>query len=138
MNVITFFIPQTQSTLIEQPIERRFHHITILAETAAMPGITSCNLRRYIMLPQPISVGRYSHGVPVFSTKRIPVKQARSEIRGRPPLGLGGSGGICDFICSHSSSVSSGFAIIISSMTLFSVCLLMSFRINRYSIFRFC
>jgi hypothetical protein len=51
---------------------------------------------------------------------------------------LGSSGGTCDFICSHSSSVSSGLAIIISSMTLVSVCLLMSFRTNHYSIFRFC
>jgi len=275
MDIVTFFISQTQSTLIEQPIERRLHHIAVLAKAAAMFRITSCNLRHHIMLPQrltnlflsiirtirkdivrpfswtsmrlldrrnaldqrdghfrimnvgtrvlnsqwctssinyqmtfraifapirgiwacfrppksarteqlsmaatdqsiasaipnlfssvchifcqtpaacqsrrrrqqvmplphPISRGRYSHGVPVLSTKRIPVRQARSGMRGRPPLGLGGSGGICDFICSHSSSVSSGLAIIISSMTLVSVWLLLSFRTNHYSIFRFC
>ena len=67
--------------------------------------------------PQPISRGRYSHGVPVLRTNRIPVKQARSGIRGRPPLGLGGSGGICGSMRSHSSSVSSGLAIAASSMT---------------------
>ncbi len=31
-------------------------------------------------------------GPPLLSTKRMPVKQARSGTRGRPPLGLGGSG----------------------------------------------
>ena len=28
--------------------------------------------------PQPISCGRYSHGMPVFSTKMMPVSAARS------------------------------------------------------------
>ena len=31
--------------------------------------------------------------MPVFSTNRIPVSAARSDTRGRPPLGFGGSGG---------------------------------------------
>ena len=43
--------------------------------------------------PQPISWGSISQGMPVLSTKRMPVRQARSGTRGRPPLGLGGSGG---------------------------------------------
>jgi hypothetical protein len=38
-------------------------------------------------LPQPSSRGKYSHGVPVLSTNRIPVRAARSLIRGRPPFG---------------------------------------------------
>lgn len=81
----------------------------------------ACQSRRrrqqVIPQPQPISRGRYSHGVPVLSTNRIPVRQARSGTRGRPPLGLGGSGGICGSMRSHSSSVSSGLAIPASSMT---------------------
>ena len=74
--------------------------------------------RQHVMpQPQPISCGRYSHGMPVLSTKRIPVRVARSGTRGRPPLGLGGSGGMNGSIRSHSSSVSSGLAIGLSSMT---------------------
>ena len=54
----------------------------------------SLNLRQHVMpLPQPISCGRYSHGIPVRNTNSIPVRHARSGTRGRPPLGLGGSGG---------------------------------------------
>jgi hypothetical protein len=37
--------------------------------------------------------GSNSQGVPERSTSRMPVSTARSLIRGRPPLGLGGSGG---------------------------------------------
>jgi hypothetical protein len=74
--------------------------------------------RQQVMpLPQPISRGRYSQGVPVLSTNRIPVRQARSDTRGRPPFGLGGSGGMCPLMRSHSSSVSSGLAMAMSSMT---------------------
>lgn len=74
--------------------------------------------RQHVMpLPQPISWGRYSHGVPVLSTNRMPVRQARLGIGGRPPLGFGGSGGMCGSMRCHNSSVSSGLAIIVSSMT---------------------
>jgi len=60
--------------------------------------------------PQPISSGRYSHGVPVFRIKRIPVKQLRSETRGRPPLGFRRSGGNNGWIRSHNSSGNNGLA----------------------------
>ena len=74
--------------------------------------------RQHVMpLPQPISRGRYSHGVPVLRTNRMPVRQARSGTRGRPPLGLGGSGGMWGLIRCHNSSVSSGLAMIMSSIT---------------------
>jgi hypothetical protein len=62
-------------------------------------------------LPQPSSWGRYSHGSPVLSTNRMPVSAARSGMRGRPPLGLGGSGGSSGAITSHSASLTSGLAI---------------------------
>ena len=39
----------------------------------------------------------------------MPVKQARSGTRGRPPLGLGGSGGSSGATMAHSSSLTKGF-----------------------------
>jgi hypothetical protein len=72
----------------------------------------SRNLRQQVMpLPQPISWGSISHGIPVLSTKMTPVSAARLERRGRPPFGLAGSEGKSASITSHSSSESSGFAI---------------------------
>jgi hypothetical protein len=49
--------------------------------------------------------------MPLFKTNRIPVRVARSSMRGLPPLGLGGSSGKSGSITSHSSSVTSGLAI---------------------------
>jgi len=67
--------------------------------------------------PQPISRGRSSHWIPVLSTNRMPVRAARSAIRGRPPWGLGGSGGMRGSMRSHRPSVSSGLAIATSPIT---------------------
>lgn len=67
--------------------------------------------QQVIPLPQPISCGSISHCKPVRSTNKMPVSAARLEIRGRPPLGFGGSEGKSDSITSHNSSVSNGFAI---------------------------
>ncbi len=82
---------------------------------------TACQSRKrrqHVMpLPHPISRGRYSQGVPVLRTNRMPVRQARSGTRGRPPLGLGGSGGMWGLIRCHNSSVSSGLAMMMSSIT---------------------
>jgi len=78
----------------------------------------SRNRRQHVIPePHPISCGRYSHGVPVLRIKRIPVNAARSDIRGRPPLGLGGSGGNNGSIRLQSASGNSGLAIS-SSLTL--------------------
>jgi hypothetical protein len=60
--------------------------------------------------PQPSSGGSISQGMPLFRTKMIPVKQARSGTRGRPPLGLGGSGGNSGATRAHSSSLTNGLA----------------------------
>jgi hypothetical protein len=57
--------------------------------------------------PQPISCGSISHGMPLFKTKTMPVRAARSSTRGLPPLGLGGSGGKRGSIISQSSSLTS-------------------------------
>jgi hypothetical protein len=75
----------------------------------------SCQSRRrrqqVMPLPQPISWGSISQGMPVLSTKMMPVSAARSERRGRPPFGLSGSAGKSGSITCHNSSDSSGFAI---------------------------
>lgn len=62
-------------------------------------------------LPQPISGGSISQGMPLLSTKRIPVKAARSGTRGRPPFGLGGSGGNSGLMLSHRASLTNGLLI---------------------------
>jgi hypothetical protein len=59
--------------------------------------------------PQPISLGSISQGMPVLSTKTMPVRAARSGRRGLPPLGLGGSGGSSGSTISHRSSVTNSF-----------------------------
>src|SRR5215208_742032 len=61
--------------------------------------------------PQPISWGNISQGMPLFSTKMMPLRAARSSTRGLPPTGLGGSGGSSGSMISHSSSVTNSLAI---------------------------
>jgi hypothetical protein len=62
--------------------------------------------------PQPISCGKYSHGIPVCKTNKIPLNTLRSSIRLRPgnrkrrsTFGINGATN------SHNSSLTSGFAI---------------------------
>jgi hypothetical protein len=60
-------------------------------------------------LPQPNSWGNISHGMPLFKTNTMPVKAARSAmVRGRPPLGLGGSEGKSGAMIAHSASLING------------------------------
>jgi len=100
--------------------------------------------RQQVMpLPQPISSGRYSQGVPVLRTNKMPVRQARWDTRGRPPLGLGGSGGKKCWMRPHNSSVSSGLAIFkTSEQPRFHFRVAMNYwrfyRTNRSSLIRFC
>lgn len=61
--------------------------------------------------PQPISLGRYSQGQPLISTKMIPVNAARSGTRGRPVF-CRDRRGRCGSISSHSASSTKGFAIV--------------------------
>lgn len=67
--------------------------------------------QQVIPLPQPISWGSISHGIPLFKTNRMPVKAARFDARGRPPFGFGGSAGSSGSITAHNSSLTSGCAI---------------------------
>ncbi len=74
----------------------------------------SCQSRRrrqqVIPLPQPISAGSISQGMPVCSTNRIPAKAARLDRRGLPPFGFSGSGGSRGSMFCQSSSLTNCFA----------------------------
>jgi hypothetical protein len=61
--------------------------------------------------PQPICWGNISQGRPLFKTKMMPLRAARSSTRGLPSCGLGGSGGSSGSMVSHSSSVTNSLAI---------------------------
>jgi hypothetical protein len=66
-------------------------------------------LQHVIPLPQPNSWGSISQGIPLLKTKTIPIKAARSVmVRGRPPWGLGRSGGKRGAMIAHSVSLISG------------------------------
>src|SRR5215212_6736302 len=66
----------------------------------------SCKRRQQVMPePQPISLGSISQGMPLLRTKMMPVRAARSSMRGLPPFGLGGSLGNNGSTISQSSSV---------------------------------
>ncbi len=68
-------------------------------------------LQHVIPEPQPISWGSISQGMPERSTNRRPVRAARSGTRGRPPLGLGGSGGRRGSITAQRASDTRGWLI---------------------------
>jgi len=57
--------------------------------------------------------GQTLPGMPVRSTYTMPVRAALSGTHGRPPLGLGGSGGRSGLISCHNSSDNPGFAILL-------------------------
>jgi hypothetical protein len=62
--------------------------------------------------PQPISWGNIHHGIPLWRTKMIPVRQARSPTGGRPRLpGLALCRGRRGSMISHNSSGTKGRAI---------------------------
>ena len=66
--------------------------------------------------PQPISFGRYCQGIPVFSTKMMPVNTLRSSTGGLPPLGRGGRSGIIALMSFHNLLSNSGLAMCLSSV----------------------
>ncbi len=61
--------------------------------------------------PHPISTGSISHGMPVRSTNKMPVNAARAGTGGRPPFGLGETGGSSGSMISHSDSGKRGAGI---------------------------
>jgi hypothetical protein len=66
--------------------------------------------RQHVMPEQPISAGSISQGMPERRTKMMPAKAARSSTRGRPPLGLAGSGGRSGSIAAHRAWGTRGLA----------------------------
>jgi len=71
----------------------------------------SASRRQQVMPePQPISCGSISQGIPVLSTKMIPMSAARSRTRGRPPSGFGLWTGRSGSTFNHNSSLTSSFA----------------------------
>ena len=75
-----------------------------------MPAACQSRSRRQHVMPdpQPISWGSISQGMPERSTNRMPVSAARFGTGGRPPLGLGRSGGRSGSTMAHNSSETSG------------------------------
>ena len=64
--------------------------------------------RQHVMPdPQSSSHGIICQGIPLRSTNRMPVRQARSGTRGRPPFGRGGGAGKSGSSRSHNASGSS-------------------------------
>ena len=90
----------------------------------------SCRRRQHVIpLPQPISLGRYCQGMPVLSTKMIPVKVLRLSIGGLPPFGRGGCLGRIGSMSFHNWSFTSGLAMFLSSMV---KCQIVRFPIHIY------
>jgi hypothetical protein len=79
---------------------------------AQIPACCQSRSRRQQVIPdpQPICRGSRSQPMPVRSTKTMPSRQARSGTRGRPPLGLGGSGGRSGAISRHRAPETRGAA----------------------------
>ena len=91
----------------------------------------SCSRRQQVIPePQPISWGSISQGMPDRKTKRRPVSACRLGPGGRPPLGLGFSGGKRGAISSHNSSLTSAFALGIPSAR---ECLRSAFHSNAFN-----
>jgi hypothetical protein len=79
----------------------------------------SRSLRQQVIpLPHPISCGKSSQGIPVLSTKMIPVSAARSGTGGRPPFELDGLFGNMGSIISHIASLTSFRPILITGFIL--------------------
>ena len=90
--------------------ERNARHISL-----STPASCQSLRRRQQVEGSGYCAGRSLHLAPVLRIQRIPSKQGRSSTGGRPPLGLGGRGGISGSIFSHCSSVNIGSRTLIGS-----------------------
>jgi hypothetical protein len=104
MNVASTNASSQSRTPFSSSSERKTRHMSLRT-----PASYQSLRRRQHVEGSGYSVGRSRHLAPVLRTQRIPSKQARSSAGGRPPLGLGGRGGINGLIFSHCSSVNIGF-----------------------------
>jgi hypothetical protein len=69
------------------------------------PDASQCCKRRQQVLGLPYCLGKALHGAPVQRIHRMPSKQHRFGTRGRPPFGLGFSGGSSASMRAHCLSV---------------------------------
>src|ERR1700733_7461219 len=92
------------------------------------PASRHSSRRFHRVIPQqPISCGKYSQGMPVLSTKMIPVRQIRSGTRGLPTPGTYGCLGRIGSTRFQSSSDTNSL-LIVSSLTAMRPILTRSFR----------
>jgi len=106
--------PKTARTLEESTMARDQSSRSALFKWANSASNTDChtpnfcqsrNRRQHVIPhPQPISCGRYSQGMPVRSTNRMPVSASRLATAGRPLLLGGLSAGRSGSIRVHNSS----------------------------------
>jgi hypothetical protein len=82
-------LARDQSTAASSPS----HFSSFVCNRSQTPAArqSRSRLQQVQPLPQPSSFGSIRQGQPVRRTKTMPRRAARSEIRGRPPLGMGGS-----------------------------------------------
>ena len=80
-----------------------------------IPACCQSRKRRQQVIPepQPNCFGSIRQGMPLRSTNKIPLRQARSDTRGRPPCGFGTEAGRSGPIKLHSASGTSAAAITI-------------------------
>jgi hypothetical protein len=64
-------------------------------------GSNRLHVQQVMPEPQPNSFSNISQGIPLRRTNRMPLRQARSGKRGRPPCGLGFGDGKRGSITSH-------------------------------------
>src|SRR5215207_7597499 len=93
------------SETVKQNLQKALPYARLLPLLEAPP-------EQVMALPQPIFFGSISQGMPLLSTKMMPLRAARSSTRGLPPSGLGGSSGKSDSIISHSSLLTNSLAIL--------------------------
>lgn len=106
--------PKTARTLDESTIARSQSIWSAPLSLASSASWTRCHtprafhlakrLQQVIPQPQPISLGKYSHGMPVRRTKRMPSKAMRLGTGVRPRVLGGLTGGRRGSISVHSSS----------------------------------
>jgi hypothetical protein len=105
VDVGAFFIPHAQTAKLVEPGKRPLHDAPPPAQGTPARGATPGEPRH------PSSCGSICQGMPLRRTKRIPVRHARSETRGRPPFGRRGGVGKNGSTRSHNGSGSSAAAI---------------------------
>ena len=89
-----------------------FESITRCNSAQTPAACHSASRRQQVMpQPQPISCGRSSQAIPVFSTNKMPVNARRSSSRGRPPPDDGSCFGSNGSTIAHSSLLTNGLAI---------------------------